>query len=199
MHVIDVNSGTRSGDNNQEQNALQTNLEAAKEIARQMRLRDLGGIIIVDFIDMRLPENRRKLTEDMEELMKADRAKHTVLPISKFGLMQITRQRLRPEINIATAEVCPTCKGTGKVWPSILLVDDIEKDFKYLINSGHRALALHVHPIMAAFLTQGAFLNSLIWRWKFKYGVKLKLVTEANFPITQYSFFDLKNEEMIKL
>lgn len=199
MHVIDVNSGTRSGDANQEQNALQTNLEAAKEIARQMRLRDLGGIIIIDFIDMRLPENRKQLVEAMEGFMATDRAKHTILTVSKFGLMQITRQRLRPELKISTSEVCPTCKGTGKVGPSILLVDDIEKDFKYLINQGHRNLALHVHPIMAGYLTKGVFFNSQIWKWYRAHKVKLKVISEANAPITHYQFYDLKTDDVIKL
>ena len=130
LHVIDVNSGTRSADVSQEHNAFTTNLEAAKEVVRQMRLRDLGGIIIIDFIDMKLPENRRKLYDAMEELMANDRARHTILPISKFGLMQITRQRLRPEINISTTEACPECKGTGKIGPSLIIGDEIEKDIK---------------------------------------------------------------------
>jgi ribonuclease G len=199
LHVIDVNSGTRSGDSGQEQNALATNLEAAQEIVRQMRLRDLGGIIIIDYIDMKLPENKKQLLEAMEELMKGDRARHTILPISKFGLMQITRQRLRPELNISTAEVCPTCKGTGKIGPSILLTDDIEKDLQYLINQGHRELTLHVHPIMAAYLSKGLFFNSLVWKWYFKYKVKIKLVTDNNSPLTQYHFYDRKTDDLIKL
>src|SRR5690606_4637232 len=160
LHVIDVNSGTRSAEAGQEQNALITNLEAAKEIARQMRLRDLGGIIVVDFIDMRLPENKKKLLEAMEGFMATDRAKHTILPVSRFGLMQITRQRLRPELNITTAEVCPTCKGTGKIGPSILIADEIENDLKYLVNQGHRELTLHVHPILEAYITKGSWLRS---------------------------------------
>ena len=128
LHVIDVNSGYKSVSNNQEQNALETNLEAAEEIARQLRLRDLGGIIVVDFIDMKLPENKRKLVEKMEEFMEPDRAKHAVLPISKFGIMQITRQRMKPEMNINTQEVCPSCNGTGKISSTILLEDEIEKN-----------------------------------------------------------------------
>ncbi len=199
LHVIDVNSGTRSGDSGQEQNALATNLEAAQEIARQMRLRDLGGIIIIDFIDMKLPDNKKQLLEAMEQAMMGDRARHTVLPISKFGLMQITRQRLRPELNISTSEVCPTCKGTGKIGPSILLADDIEKDLKYLIDQGHRSLALHVHPIMNAYLTKGQFFNSLIWKWYWKYKVKVKIVVDNNAPITQYLFYDRKTDDLIKL
>jgi ribonuclease G len=199
LHVIDVNSGTRSGDSGQEQNALATNMEAAQEIARQMRLRDLGGIIIIDFIDMKLPDNKKQLLEAMEQAMTGDRARHTVLPISKFGLMQITRQRLRPELNISTSEVCPTCKGTGKIGPSILLADDIEKDLKYLIDQGHRTLSLHVHPIMNAFLTKGSFFNSLVWKWYWKYKVKVKIVIDNNAPITQYLFYDRKTDDLIKL
>ena len=199
LHVIDVNSGTRSADSGQEQNALATNLEAAQEICRQMRLRDLGGIIIIDFIDMKLPDNKKKLLEAMEEYMANDRARHTVLPISKFGLMQITRQRLRPELNISTAEVCPTCKGTGKIGPSILIADDIEKDLQYLINQGHRKLALHVHPILGAYLTKGGIFKSLQWKWYWKYKMKVQIVVDNNSPITHYHFYDRKTDDLIKL
>ncbi|MEI8278547.1 MAG: Rne/Rng family ribonuclease [Bacteroidota bacterium] len=199
LHVIDVNSGTRSAEAGQEQNAMVTNIEAAQEIARQMRLRDLGGIIIIDFIDMKLPDNKKQLLDAMEELMATDRAKHTILPISKFGLMQITRQRLRPELNISTSEVCPTCKGTGKIGPSILLVDDIEKDLQYLINQGHRQLALHVHPIMAAYLTKGIFFNSILWKWYRKHKIRVKVIADNNSPLTQYHFYDLKTDDLIKL
>src|SRR6202000_2128264 len=132
--------------------ALATNLEAAQEVVSQMRLRDLGGIIIIDFIDMKLTEHKKELLERMEQVNANDRARHTILPISKFGLMQITRQRLRPELNISTAEVCPTCKGTGVIGPSILLGDDIEKDLKYIVTQGHRNLNLHVNPIVEAYL-----------------------------------------------
>lgn len=200
LHVIDVNSGTRTGDSGQEQNALATNMEAALEITRQMRLRDLGGIIIIDFIDMKLPENKRKLLETMEEYMTGDRARHTILPISKFGLMQITRQRLRPELNISTAEVCPSCKGTGKIGPSILLADEIEKDLKYLINQGHRDLALHVHPILEAYLTKGTWLKkSIIKRWSAENKAKLLIVVDNNAPLTSCLFYDTKTDELIKL
>ena len=200
LHVIDVNSGTRHAEAGQEQNAIMTNLEAAAEIARQMRLRDLGGIIIIDFIDMKLPEHKKQLVEAMEELMATDRAKHTVLPISKFGLMQITRQRLRPELNISTAEVCPTCKGTGKIGPSILLADDIEKDFKYLVNQGHKDLALHVHPIVEGYLTKGTILKpSIVKKWIKAAKVKMKVVIDNNSPLTEYNFYDAHTNDMIKL
>ena len=200
LHVIDVNSGTRHADAGQEQNALSTNLEAAAEIVRQLRLRDLGGIIIIDFIDMKLPDHKKQLLESMEELMTNDRARHTILPISKFGLMQITRQRLKPELNISTAEICPTCKGTGKIGPSILLGDDIEKDFKYLVTQGHKHLSLHVHPILEAYLTKGTLLKpSIVKRWVKQHKVKLKLVADNNAPLTEYHFYDTQTDDLIKL
>jgi ribonuclease G len=201
MHVIDVNSGTRGGEKDQEANALQTNLDAVNEIARQLRLRDLGGIVVIDFIDMRLPENRKILSDAVEAAMAADRARHTILPISKFGLMQITRQRLRPEINISTTEVCPACKGTGTVSSSLLLTDDIEKDLKYLVNQGHRELDLVVHPILAAYLSKksGILAKSLIGKWNGELGTKLKLKEDAALALTQYQFYDRKTEDVIKL
>src|SRR5690349_14104499 len=168
LHVIDVNSGYKSVSNNQEQNAVETNLEAAAEIARQLRLRDLGGIIVVDYIDMKLPDNKRKLMERMEEFMRTDRAKHAVLPISKFGLMQITRQRMKPEMNINTQEVCPTCNGTGKIASTLILEDEIEKNLNYLITHKHKNLTLIVHPIVYAYLTKGWLWNSRSAKWNRK-------------------------------
>ena len=200
LHVIDVNSGTRSPEAGQEQNALATNLEAATEIVRQLRLRDLGGIIIIDFIDMKLPENRKQLYEAMEDLMVTDRARHTVLPRSKFGLMQITRQRLRPEINITTAEVCPTCKGTGKIGPSIMLGDEIEKDLRYIVTQGHRSLTLHVNPILEAYLTKGSFFKpSIVKKWDKEHKAKVKVIADASLPLTEYNFLDSQTEDLIKL
>jgi ribonuclease G len=200
LHVIDVNSGTRSPEAGQEANALATNLEAAQEIVRQMRLRDLGGIIIIDFIDMKLPDNRKQILDAVEQMMASDRAKHTVLPISKFGLMQITRQRLRPEINISTAELCPTCRGTGKIGPTMLLVDDIEKDLKYIVSQGLRNLKLYVHPILEAYLTRGTiFKPSIAKKWDKEHKIKVKVVPDSNSPITEYNFFDAQTDDLIKL
>lgn len=200
LHVIDVNSGTRTAEAGQEQNALATNIEAANEIVRQMRLRDLGGIVIIDFIDMKLPENKKHLYELMEKLMESDRARHTLLPISKFGLMQITRQRLRPEINISTSEICPTCKGTGKIGPSILLGDDIEKDLNYLINLGHRNLTLEVHPILEGYLTKGSFFKpSIATKWQKQHKIKMKVTANTNSPLTEYHFYDAQTDDLIKL
>jgi ribonuclease G len=198
LHVIDVNSGYKSVSNNQEQNALETNLEAADEIARQLRLRDLGGIIVVDFIDMKLPENKRKLMEKMEEFMKPDRAKHAVLPISKFGIMQITRQRMKPEVNINTQELCPSCNGTGKISSTLLLEDEIEKNVGYLVTHKHSGLKLVVHPILYAYLTKGWFWSNKISRWKKKFGQKIKVEASSNYHLTEYRFFD-QHEEEIKL
>ncbi len=196
LHVIDVNSGYKSVSNNQEQNALETNLEAAEEIARQLRLRDLGGIIVVDFIDMKLMENKKQLSDAMEELMKLDRAKHAVLPISKFGLMQITRQRMRPEMNINTSEVCPSCQGSGTISSTIILEDEISKNLNYLINQGHKGLKIVVHPIIHTYLTAGFPSRRLKWSWKYKQ--KIKIISDSTYHLTEFNFFD-QQEEAIKI
>ncbi|HMX81429.1 MAG TPA: Rne/Rng family ribonuclease, partial [Ferruginibacter sp.] len=197
LHVIDVNSGYKSVSNNQEQNALETNLEAAEEIARQMRLRDLGGIIVVDFIDMKQAENKKKLADAMDHFMKPDRAKHAILAISKFGLMQITRQRMKPEVNINTAEICPSCNGTGKISSTLILEDEIEKNLSYLIMQKHKGLSIEVHPILYAYLTKG-FLFSKLAKWRRKYKQRIKLKSSTNYQLTEFHFFD-ENDEEIKL
>jgi len=198
LHVIDVNSGYKSVGNNQELNALETNLEAAAEISRQLRLRDLGGIIVVDFIDMKLPENKRKLMESMEEFMRPDRAKHAVLPISKFGLMQITRQRMKPEMTINTQEICPSCQGTGKISSTLILEDEIEKNLSYLVNHQHKHLTVTVHPIVYSYLTKGLWFSSKQWKWRWKFGQKIHLKENTNYHLTEFHFFD-QHEEEIKL
>ena len=196
LHVIDVNSGYKSVSTNQEENALQTNLEAAEEIARQLRLRDLGGIIVCDFIDMKLPDNKRRLAEAVEEFMRADRAKHAILPISKFGLMQITRQRMKPEVNINTQEVCASCNGTGKVSSALILEDEIEKNLSYLVMQKHNGLTISVHPIMEAYLRKGLPSRRMKWSWKYKQKIKVK--PNTSYHLTEYHFFD-NHEEEIKL
>ncbi len=198
LHVIDVNSGYKSVSNNQEQNALETNMEAAEEISRQLRLRDLGGIIVVDFIDMKLPDNKRKLMEAMEGFMRPDRAKHAVLPISKFGLMQITRQRMKPEVNINTQEICPSCNGTGKISSTLILEDEIEKNLNYLLTHKHTDLSLVVHPIMYAYLTKGGMFRSRLWKWRWKHKQRIKLRENTNYHLTEFHFYD-NHEEEIKL
>lgn len=194
LHVIDVNSGYKSVSNNQEQNALETNLEAAEEIARQLRLRDLGGIIVVDFIDMKLMENKKKLADEMDRFMHTDRAKHAVLPITKFGLMQITRQRMKPEMKINTSEVCPTCEGTGKVSSTLILEDEIAKNLSYLIMQKHTGLTVEVHPIVYTYLTSG-FLSRR-WKWSRKYKQKIKVRSNSNYALTEFRFFDDSGDEI---
>jgi len=196
MHVIDVNSGPRTDNSvDQETNALQVNEEAAFEIARQLRLRDLGGIIIIDFIDMKNPANKRKLLATIRKAMETDRAKHTILPISKFGLMQITRQRVRPELNIVTSELCPTCHGTGKIGPTILIVDEIERKIDYLFkNQNLPLLKLHVHPFLYSYLKEGVVSRQLKWFWKYQRWVKL--YKNNDFQLVEYHFFNKDNEEI---
>jgi ribonuclease G len=196
LHVVDVNSGYKSVSNNQEQNALETNLEAAEEIARQLRLRDLGGIIVIDFIDMKLPDNRKKLADEMERFMKPDRAKHAVLPLSKFGLMQVTRQRMKPELKINTTEVCPSCDGTGKISATLILEDEIAKNLSYLIMQKHKGLSIQVHPIVYTYLTAGFPSKRMKWSWKFKQ--KISVVPNSNNTLTEFNFYD-NSGEAIKL
>jgi ribonuclease G len=195
LHVVDVNSGFKSVGNNQEENALQTNMEAAEEIARQLRLRDIGGIIVIDFIDMKLPENKRKVQDALEEFMKTDRARHSVLPISKFGLLQATRQRIRPEVNINTSEDCPACGGTGKITSTLLLEDEMEKKLAYLATHGHKRLHILVHPIIHSHLTKGIF-SSIISRWRKKYKLKLQSQASTTSHLVEYKFLDDQQEEI---
>lgn len=198
MHVIDVNSGHRlNTDKTQETNALEVNMEAAAEIARQLRLRDMGGIIVIDFIDMHEASNRRKLFQRLVEEMAKDNTRHTILPPSKFGLVQITRQRVRPEMNVEVLEKCPACDGSGKIKPSILLFDEIENNIRYLINEQNESfLTLVVNPYIYAFFTKGLFSIQVKWFLKYKKWIKLKSV--SSYHILEYHFFN-KNAEEIKI
>jgi ribonuclease G len=196
LHVIDVNSGNRSktGDN-QESNALAVNLIAAEEIARQLRLRDMGGIIVVDFIDMHSQENKQMLFDKMKEFMSEDRTKHNILPLSKFGLMQLTRQRVRPEMNIKTMEKCPTCHGTGEINPSILFTDEIEDRLQTIIQENKiKNLILKVHPYTDAYLNKG--LISIKMKWSYKYGCKIKLIPMISYHYMEYRFFNSQDDEL---
>jgi ribonuclease G len=198
LHVIDINSGHRvNQDQNQETNAMEVNLEAATEVARQLRLRDMGGIIVIDFIDMTQGVNRRKLFEKLRDEMKRDRAKHAILPPSKFGLVQITRQRVRPEMNVQILEKCPACDGTGKIRPTILLIDDIENNLGYLIQEqNEKSLSLIVHPYVYAFLTRGWF--NFKWKWWRKFGQRIKIRPQNASHFLEYHFLN-KNGEEIKM
>ena len=194
MHVVDVNSGTRiKKENSQETNALETNLGAADELARQLRLRDMGGIIIVDFIDMKLPEDRQLLYERMCKNMQKDRARHNILPLSKFGLMQITRQRVRPAMSVNVEEVCPTCFGKGTIKSSLLFTDTLENKIDNLVNKiGIRKFFLHVHPYVAAYINKGVF--SLKLQWQMKYGLGVHVVPSQKLAFLQYEFYDANRQ-----
>lgn len=196
LHVIDVNSGHRvKSEQTQENNALQVNLEAAREVARQLRLRDMGGIIVVDFIDLHSTENRKQLYERIKAEMKKDRAKHNILPPSKFGLVQITRQRVRPETNIITVEKCPSCEGTGEIKASILLIDEIENNIRYFVQEqNEKALTVCVHPFIDAYLNKG--LLSIARRWRFKYKKRIKVKSASNYHFLEYRFFNAQEEEI---
>lgn len=197
LHVIDVNSGNRSKnpEAGQEQNAWEVNSAAAEEIARQLRLRDLGGIIIIDFIDMSQGDNRNKLLKKMQDLLATDRAKHNILPLTRFGLMQITRQRVRPEMEISTTEICPVCFGKGEIRPSILFTDTLRMKISYLVNTLNvKKFTLHVHPYVAAFIEKGFLSLKRKWRWR--YGRGIKIVPNQNLALLEYYFFDENNEEI---
>ena len=196
LHVVDVNSGNRAKNaDGQEANALEVNLGAADELARQLRLRDMGGIIVVDFIDMNLAEDRQKLYERMVENMKRDRARHNILPLSKFGLMQITRQRVRPVMEVNVDETCPTCMGKGTIKSSFLFTDVLEEKIGKLTGElGIRNFVLHVHPYVAAYINQG-FL-SLKRRWQMKYGLGVRVMPNQRLAFLQYEFYTADGEEI---
>jgi ribonuclease G len=201
LHVIDVNSGNRAKSTaTQDENALEVNLEAAAEIARQLRLRDMGGIIVVDFIDMRNLDYRRMLHEKLKEFMKADRAKHNILPPSKFGLIQITRQRVRPEMNVEVAETCPCCQGTGKVQASVLFVDQIESALRFITKEQNmKNVVLGVHPYIEAYITKkpGFFKPSLLQKWKKDYAAKIDVRTMNSFAFMEYKFYNEMEDEIV--
>lgn len=199
LHVFDVNSGNRAkSDRSQEENALEVNLEAAVEVARQLRLRDMGGIIVVDFIDLHNPDNRKLLFDKLKEEMKSDRAKHNILPPSKFGLIQITRQRLRPEVNVEVLETCPSCNGSGKVEPSILFVDQIESALRFIIKEqAAKDITLCVHPYILGYLKQGGIFRSKQWKWLLEYKQWIKITSSDSYAFMEYHFLNKDLDEIV--
>ncbi len=197
MHVIDVNSGNHiKAGAGQEDTALQVNIESAKEIARQLRLRDMGGIVIVDFIDMQKADNRKKLYDVMCEEMSRDKARHTILPLSKFGLMQITRQRVRPAVEVNVQEKCPFCDGTGTIKSSLVVVDEIESNLRYLSSSqNEKRLTIIAHPYVYAYLTKG--IGSLRLRWMWKYKVHLTIKSSESYGLLDFKFFNASGDEIV--
>ncbi len=196
LHVIDVNSGNRSkASPDQESNALDVNLKAADEIARQLRLRDMGGIIVIDFIDMNKPEHRQTLFDHMREVMANDRARHNILPLSKFGLMQITRQRVRPALDITTSETCPSCYGKGEIQPSLLFTDKLDEKLDYLVNSLKvKKFIMYIHPFVEAYVKKGMF--SIYGKWKRHYGRGFKIVADESLAYLQYKVVDSDGKEI---
>jgi ribonuclease G len=199
MHVVDVNSGNRSKKNDtQEENAIAVNLEAAEELARVLRLRDMGGIICVDFIDMHKKENNKKLYEALKTHLKQDRAKHSIIPPSKFGVVEITRQRVRPVTDIETSEVCPTCDGTGKVQASIMLADEIENALNYLVlDKGEKKVTLVVHPYLEGYFKKG-LMSSHQMKWFMKFKKWVKVVGDNTNHLMEYKFLD-KDQKVINI
>ncbi|MBO4965299.1 MAG: Rne/Rng family ribonuclease [Muribaculaceae bacterium] len=196
LHVIDVNSGNRSkATNDQETNALEVNLRAADEIARQLRLRDMGGIIVIDFIDMNKAEHRQALYDHMRQIMANDRARHNILPLSKFGLMQITRQRVRPVLDITTNETCPSCFGKGEIQPSLLFTDTLKEKIDYLINHLKvKKFTMFVHPFVDAYIKKGVF--SLYGKWRREFGRQFKIIPDESLAFLQYVVVDANNQEI---
>jgi ribonuclease G len=196
LHVIDVNSGNRSNkSNNQEETALEVNLIAASEVARQLRLRDMGGIIVIDFIDMAVAANRKKLFDHMRSEMNDDRAKHKILPPSKFGLIQITRQRVRPEMNIKTREENPNIGDTSEIEAPIVLVNKMNDELKTLINKDYKSITLNTHPFIAAFLTKG--FPSVRTKWFMEHKKWVTIQPRDAYTYLEYHFVD-KDDTKIK-
>ena len=194
LGVIDVNSGIRAKTTDQEENTFEVNKLAAEEIARQLRLRDMGGIVIVDFIDMAKPEHRNDLYKYMRDLMATDRAKHNVLPLTKFGLMQLTRQRIRPVTEINTTEKCPLCHGTGRITSTVVADEEIERKIADLVEKGHKTMTVRVSPILGAYLTRGW--NSFLRKWRRKYKCKLDVAEMSDHTILQYEIVNEKGEAL---
>jgi ribonuclease G len=194
LHVIDVNSGHRvNSDNTQEMNALEVNIRAATEVARQLRLRDMGGIIVIDFIDLHESAHRKELHNKIVEEMKKDKARHTILPPNKFGLVQITRQRVRPEVNIDVRETCPSCNGSGLVRPPILIMDDIRNTLQLLVNKQkEKNLTLALHPFLYAYMKRKHYKI----RWMIKYKCRLKFQPKNSFQLLEYRFYSKKLGEI---
>ena len=193
LFSIDVNSGSKKIFEDQEENAYQFNMLAADELAHQLRLRDIGGIIIVDFIDMDSKEHQQQLYDHMRKLMERDRARHNVLPLSKFGLMQITRQRVRPAVEMEVMEVCPTCMGKGKVQPTLLFTDQVQEDIEHMSEHFGQGLRLHLHPFVYAYATRGLF-TSLASKWKRKYGIKV--IENQSLGMLETRFFDKQGKQL---
>ncbi len=198
MHVIDVNSGNRkqASVKDQEENALQTNLECAREIARLLRLRDMGGIICIDFIDMQNKENQKKLHDELKAAMKTDKAKHNVLAPSRFGVVEITRERVKPVTQVKTTEKCPSCHGKGVVEASVLFTDQLENQLRIISQElKHNQITMVVHPMVEAYVTKGWW-NNTKKNWQKKFGLKIQLDGSSSNELLEVHYFDAQGQEI---
>jgi ribonuclease G len=199
MVVIDVNSGKYARSKDQETNSLKTNLEASREIVRQIRLRDLGGIIVIDFIDVYDDKNKKKVYDELKKEFRKDRAKVTILPMSEFGLVQITRQRVRQSLIKSISEPCPMCGGTGMVESSSNIIIRIERWIKRYKSQSHKLapskLILKVNPQVFKHLKEGTI--SHITRISFKYLLRIKLVEDQELAMQDFRFVQSKDNKDI--
>lgn len=185
MYVVDVNSGPYAAKERQEDNSLKTNLEAAREVAKQLRLRDIGGIIVVDFIDLRKGKNRKKIYDELKKEFKKDPAKTNVIGMSDFGLVQITRQRIRPSVVNSVSKVCPTCGGSGSVVTQNTIIADLDAWLsKFRTTTDYRAVDVYINPYLKSYLEKG-FL-SIKWRWMLRYWLKISLVADETISLNEY-------------
>ena len=199
LNVVDVNSGTRIKKGiEQEDNIIEVNMHAADEVARQMRLRDLGGIVIIDFIDMETAENRQKLYKHMQEIMQNDRAKHNILPITKFGLMQITRQRVRPATEIKVNEACPMCHGTGEIAPSLVADEALERQLAYYTKEKNiNSFIITLNPLFEAYLTKRkGWFGSILKDWCRKYSCTIKTKIDSQLPLLEAIWADKQGNSL---
>lgn len=196
MHVYDINSGSKlAKDSEREDNVLNINMEAAMEVARQLRLRDIGGLIAIDFIDMRSHANQKAVYERMKELMRADKAQHSILPVSRFGIMEITRERVKPAIEIESNETCPVCKGTGETRPSILIIDEIETAINYISSElKERYVKIRVHPFIRTHLIHGLF--SIRIKWMIKYKLWISVSASQSIQLIEFQILNKEGKSL---
>ena len=185
MYVVDVNSGPYAAKASQEDNSLKTNLDAAREIAKQLRLRDIGGIIVVDFIDLKDEKNRKKIYDELKKEFRKDQAKTNLIGMSDFGLVQITRQRIRPSVVNSVSKVCPMCGGSGNVVSQDTILTDIESWLsKFKHNTAYRAIDLYVNPYLRSMITKGLF--SRRWKWMTKYHLKISVIGDESVSLNEF-------------
>jgi ribonuclease G len=196
MVVIDVNSGKYAASKDQEMNSLRTDLEAAREIARQLRLRDIGGLIVVDFIDLEDEKNRKKVYDELKKEFRKDRAKVSILPMSDFGLVQITRQRVRQNIMQALTETCPVCMGSGLLTKKSHLIHEIDEWLgKYRTTATHKSIVIKCHPFVSQKLHEG--FPSTLTKMQLKYLLRIRVEEDNAFNSDQFKVIAKKTKQDI--